>query len=340
VQYTFRDEGKRIVTEYLGTTASQDDIFLGSLLVGSNNPPMWRFYASDHLGTPRLVTSGGGGVFENRKYWPYGEEAAGGPTPQRVRFAAMERDVESNHYYDHARSHDFNLGRFVSPDILGGRPRDPQSWNRYSYAKGNPLRYVDPNGEDLRIAVAFASDANVTRRDQIAIARGIGNAFVRAGVKNVSVFLGGNQVLGTGFDAKAHRLGKNASTSLTIFGKNADMDKTDLMGRTPLFGSKSEISLTKINGANLGVAATDAVIGNVGAHETGHGSGALSIYRFDTQKERGGEPGSIMETKVDPEDLIQPRDFSLQDQRFLQQCLNEGNCEPERFQLQLTPTPQ
>lgn len=29
----------------------------------------------------------------------------------------------------------------------------PQSWNRYMYAKGNPLLYVDPNGEEATAAV-------------------------------------------------------------------------------------------------------------------------------------------------------------------------------------------
>ena len=39
-------------------------------------------------------------------------------------------------------------GRFTSPDPLlsSGRPWEPQSWNRYSYALNNPLRFVDPTG--------------------------------------------------------------------------------------------------------------------------------------------------------------------------------------------------
>lgn len=39
-------------------------------------------------------------------------------------------------------------GRFTSPDPLlnSGRPWNPQTWNRYSYALNNPLKLVDPDG--------------------------------------------------------------------------------------------------------------------------------------------------------------------------------------------------
>ncbi len=46
----------------------------------------------------------------------------------------------------HARYYGPLLGRFLSPDRIGGAIRRPQSWNRYSYSYGNPLNYADPNG--------------------------------------------------------------------------------------------------------------------------------------------------------------------------------------------------
>jgi RHS repeat-associated protein len=68
----------------------------------------------------------------------------------------MERDTENNHYYDHARKHDFNLGRFVSPDQIGGTVNAPQSWNRYSYSRSNPQKYVDPDGNFIDTVVDLA----------------------------------------------------------------------------------------------------------------------------------------------------------------------------------------
>jgi RHS repeat-associated protein len=59
----------------------------------------------------------------------------------------MERDTETSRFYDHARQHDFGLGRFLSPDTVGGHPANPQSWNRYAYTLGNPMKHVDPDGK-------------------------------------------------------------------------------------------------------------------------------------------------------------------------------------------------
>ena len=153
--HTFRDDANRVVTEYAGTTHSRDNVFLGGLAVASyannavaGNNPVWTFYSSDHLGTPRLITRLTGTDAESRKSWPYGEDATA-PSPfQRLRFALMERDTEASRYYDHARNHDFGLGRFLSPDAVGGSIGNPQSWNRYAYAGTNPMTYLDPDGNE------------------------------------------------------------------------------------------------------------------------------------------------------------------------------------------------
>lgn len=153
--FTLRDPGERVSTEFAGSTPSRDNVFLGNLLVasyantavGGNSSP-WSFYSSDHLGTPRLVTHIDVADSESHKYWPYGDEVTVQTAPQRLRFAAMEADPESSRFYDHARHHDFGLARFIGPDKLSGHLNDAQSWNRYAYARNNPLRYIDPNGQD------------------------------------------------------------------------------------------------------------------------------------------------------------------------------------------------
>jgi uncharacterized protein RhaS with RHS repeats len=45
-------------------------------------------------------------------------------------------------------------GRFTSVDPIGAtlsRLIDPQQFNRYSYVRNNPLKYVDPDGRDLKL---------------------------------------------------------------------------------------------------------------------------------------------------------------------------------------------
>jgi uncharacterized protein RhaS with RHS repeats len=46
----------------------------------------------------------------------------------------------------HARYRSPLTGRFLSTDPVLGTPALPQSWNRYAYTLGNPLRLVDPDG--------------------------------------------------------------------------------------------------------------------------------------------------------------------------------------------------
>lgn len=53
----------------------------------------------------------------------------------------------------HARYYSPNLGRFVSVDPIGGRIGSSQSWNRYAYVQNNPLKFTDPEGEWVHIAI-------------------------------------------------------------------------------------------------------------------------------------------------------------------------------------------
>jgi len=47
-----------------------------------------------------------------------------------------------------ARYYDPVLGSFLSPDTLVPEPGQPEGYNRYAYANGNPLRFSDPSGHD------------------------------------------------------------------------------------------------------------------------------------------------------------------------------------------------
>ena len=156
--FTLRDEGKRLSTEYAGGGAVRDNVYLGNLLVAafSGSGSIWTFFASDHLGTPRLVTDLLGVSLESRKNWPFGEQVTTSASLERIRFAAMEQDTEAgagnDRYNDHARQHGALLGRFLGPDQLGGGAHAPQSWNRYTYAANNPLKLLDSNGLEVKYA--------------------------------------------------------------------------------------------------------------------------------------------------------------------------------------------
>jgi len=147
---TPRDEANRLSSKYNVTATAvgrnRDHFYFGNLLAAIYDGTNWTYYASDHLGTPRLVTNSAGGVTETHKYYPYGAEIPGSFGVSALKFAMMERDSLNNNDYDHARFHLTGMGRFLGVDKLGGHLRDPQSWNRYTYTRSNPLRFNDPNG--------------------------------------------------------------------------------------------------------------------------------------------------------------------------------------------------
>ncbi|MBI5414984.1 hypothetical protein HZA38_05745 [Candidatus Peregrinibacteria bacterium] len=62
------------------------------------------------------------------------------------KFTGQELDPETNLYYYGARYYNPKLGQFASQDPWEGDLTDPQSFNKYSYTRNNPLKYIDPTG--------------------------------------------------------------------------------------------------------------------------------------------------------------------------------------------------
>jgi RHS repeat-associated protein len=121
---------------------------------------------ADMLGSVRTVTDAVGAVVECRDYMPFGRMLSsvdngrgaagchpaapdGGVASRTAQgFTGKERDDETGLDYFGARYMSSPEGRFMSPDPLmaSASVSDPQSWNRYVYARNNPLRYNDPLG--------------------------------------------------------------------------------------------------------------------------------------------------------------------------------------------------
>jgi len=78
----------------------------------------------------------------------------------RYQFTGKERDSESNLDNFGARYDSSNMGWFMTPDPLMASAKvwDPQTWNRYSYARNNPLMLIDPTGMQEVTADQCAKD--------------------------------------------------------------------------------------------------------------------------------------------------------------------------------------
>jgi len=71
---------------------------------------------------------------------------------QRIhKFTGKERDSESGLDNFGARYNSSSMGRYMSPDLLGGHQEDPQTLNKYVYARNNPLNLTDPTGLDFNL---------------------------------------------------------------------------------------------------------------------------------------------------------------------------------------------
>ncbi len=121
------------------------------------------YMMADHLGSTRVMMDQNGTAVSGgcHDYLPFGEEIYSGvggratscyPTTFKpgMLFTGKLRDGwgESQLDYFGVRYYSPLQMRFTTPDapFADQYPEDPQSWNLYTYARNNPLRYVDPTG--------------------------------------------------------------------------------------------------------------------------------------------------------------------------------------------------
>ncbi|MDD4860838.1 MAG: toxin TcdB middle/N-terminal domain-containing protein, partial [Smithellaceae bacterium] len=104
------------------------------------------YYHGDHLGSSSIVTDQNGQQVQHLEYAPYGSVSKNeGADVTDYKFTSKELDATGLYFYS-ARYYDPEIGRFVTPDTIVQAPYDPQSLNRYSYCRNNPVKYVDPSG--------------------------------------------------------------------------------------------------------------------------------------------------------------------------------------------------
>ncbi|MFY9553772.1 MAG: RHS repeat-associated core domain-containing protein, partial [Blastocatellia bacterium] len=160
-------QGSQVIGEHDATTvyttnptyqvnsARVDYIYAGSRMISSRDrsssgaPWATKYYLSDRLST-RLVLSPTGTVLGRQAHLPFGEDFAASGTQEKHHFTSYERDGESGLDYAVNRGYSAAVGRFLSADPYrpSGYLVDPQSWNRYSYARNNATNRVDPLGLD------------------------------------------------------------------------------------------------------------------------------------------------------------------------------------------------
>jgi RHS repeat-associated protein len=196
------------------------------------------------------------------------------------RCSGKERDSESGLDFFQSRYFSSAQGRFTSPDVMLAKKEwlsDPQRWNRYAYVRNNPLKYIDPEGEDLIIYMFFGKDLTEEQRKYLQanmakIQASIAEKFKNAGVKDVEFREGSSLTY-----AQKSMIEKTGNREYGI-GQLYFVDKS-LVKDTSALGGRSDQnqSIVFLDRVAAGLDASkqqdllDFRIGEVAAHELGHG---------------------------------------------------------------------
>lgn len=127
---------------------------------------------TDHLGSIVAVTNSSMGYEAQQNFDPWGRKRntstwtySGVPSVP----AWLYRGFTGHEAYPqfgiinmNARLYDIHTGRMMSPDIAVTLPYSTQGYNRYTYANNNPLKYVDPDGNNPLAAIIIGAVISVT----------------------------------------------------------------------------------------------------------------------------------------------------------------------------------
>ena len=141
-------EGNQVIGEYDSTGGTvYNYVYSGGRLIARTGSGLINWYLRDRL-SQRLVLDANGNVIGRMAHLPFGEDFAESGTQEKHHFTSYESDSESGADYAVNRQYSQSIGRFMRVDPMAGSLGNPQSLDRYSYVKNDPIRLTDPLGLD------------------------------------------------------------------------------------------------------------------------------------------------------------------------------------------------
>jgi RHS repeat-associated protein len=114
------------------------------------NVDILNWILADHLGSTSITAAADGSKIAELRYSAFGEvRFSSGITPTEYQYTGQLNVSTIKLSWFNSRWYDSALGQFIQPDTLISDPNKPGAWNRYLYALGNPIRYIDPTGHDV-----------------------------------------------------------------------------------------------------------------------------------------------------------------------------------------------
>ncbi len=141
----------------------------GKMTAKNDNAELQQFYYHpDHLGSSSYISNLDGEVVQHIEYVPFGEvflEEKNAKWNTPYLFTSKELDRETGMYYFGARYQDPKLGIMMSVDQMAEKY---PNWSSYNYAFNNPVKFVDPDGnEPDDIVIKGINNSSLTIKTEI-----------------------------------------------------------------------------------------------------------------------------------------------------------------------------
>jgi RHS repeat-associated protein len=184
IYYIYSATGKLMVEDnWTASTTKNQIYFAGQLIASRDQSDYVRLLFKDHLGSTRSVVTitPGTGWEQNWEttevyyYRPFHGPTGSGSTTQRL--TGKEHDENSLEYFG-ARYYDgYSSGskraryRWMSADSVTAHIYDPQSLNKYTYVRNNPVNFIDPDGRTPGVAnsAGVYDDEGVTIKVEVPV---------------------------------------------------------------------------------------------------------------------------------------------------------------------------
>ena len=126
----------------------------GTLLYAVDPEGNPEFYVFDREGNTRFITGADGQILASYAYDPRGlltgsVETTPSPFTFAGKWGTLRGGPASALFWMRSRWYDGATGRFLTPDPAWPDLGDFRELNPYAYARGNPLRYADPSGNNV-----------------------------------------------------------------------------------------------------------------------------------------------------------------------------------------------
>jgi RHS repeat-associated protein len=299
-------------------------LIAGSALHAQQQGTVTYFYI-DPQGTPLAEADDKGNIIATYDYAPYGTIALGTATSEPG-YTGHVNDPETNLVYMQARYYDPATAHFLSIDPVGATPGNEYRFNRYGYAKNNPINFLDPDGRDAQLFWTDPTHVTLTVPYIVGVNGGshlpMTTASINASFKqdfSGKVIINGKTITVTAQAVEAN--GTNTTGHTNFLSVVPDTQGVTQSGR----GETNAIGGDRVTVAATGkYAATPSTI----AHEFGHVSGAGDQYK-------GGVDASgnvIKQEDASQSGIMQSLNGGPANQQTMQEILraptNTNTCSP------------